>query len=58
MKNPYKGSYDELSAKVNESYKRTNDVRETIKETGIDFDVVWEMLGFKDYFDFYETGED
>ena len=58
MKNPYKGSYDELSAKVNKSYKRTNDVRETVKETGIDFDVVWEMLGFKDYFDFYETEED
>ena len=58
MKNPYKGSYDELSAKVNESYKRTNDVRETVKETGIDFDVVWEMLGFKDNFDFYDTGEE
>ena len=55
MKNPYKGSYDELCAKVNESYKRTNDVRETVKETGIDFDVVWEMLGFKDYFDFYPS---
>ena len=58
MKNPYKGSYDELCAKVNESYKRTNDVRETVKETGIDFDVVWEMLGFKDYFDFYDTEAD
>jgi uncharacterized protein with GYD domain len=43
---------------VNETYKRTNDVRDTVKETGIDFDVVWEMLGFKDYFDFYETGEE
>ena len=53
MRNPYKGSYDELSAKVNESYKRTDDVRETVKETGIDFDVVWEMLGSKDYFDEY-----
>ena len=58
MRNPYKGSYDELCAKVNESYKITNDVRETVKETGIDFDVVWEMLGFKDWFDFCETGED
>ena len=42
---------------MNESYKRTNDVRETVKETGIDFDVVWEMLGFKDDLDFYDTGE-
>ena len=24
----------------------------------IPFDVVWECLGFKDYFDFVETGED
>ena len=55
MRNPYKGSYDKLCAKVNKSYKTTNDVSETVKETGIDFDVVWEMLGFKDYFDFYET---
>ena len=53
MKNPYKGSYDELSAKVNESYKRTNNICETVRETGIHFDVVWEMLGFKDYFDEY-----
>ena len=36
MRNPYKGSYDELCSKVNETYKRTNDVRETVKETGID----------------------
>jgi uncharacterized protein with GYD domain len=43
---------------VNESYKRTNDVRETVKETGIDFDVVWEMLGFKDWVDFCETEAD
>jgi len=42
---------------VSETYKRTDDVRETVKETGIDFDVVWEMLGFKDWFDFYDTGE-
>jgi hypothetical protein len=41
MRNPYKGSYDELCAKVNETYKRTDDVRETVKETGLDFDAVW-----------------
>ena len=58
MRNSYKGSYDELCAKVNESYKITNDVRETVKETGLHFDVVSEMLGFKDWFDFCETGED
>ncbi len=57
MRNPYKGSYDELCAKVNDTYKRSNDFRETVKETGIDFDVVREMLGFKDWFDFCETTE-
>ena len=54
MKNSYTGSYDELYEKVNESYKRTDDIRETIKETGLSFDEVFEMLEFKDYFDFYE----
>ena len=57
MRKPYKGSYDKLCAKVNETYKRTDDVRKTVKETGIDFDVVWEILGFKDSFDFYDTEE-
>ena len=43
---------------MNESYKRTGDARSTAKETGIDFDVVWEMVGYKDWFDFCETDED
>ena len=30
----------------------------TVKETGLHFDVVWEMLGFKDWYDFYDTGEE
>ena len=58
MRNPCKRSYDELCGKLNESYKRTNDVRETAKKTEIHFDLVWEMLGFKDWLDFYETGEE
>ena len=28
------------------------DVRQTCKETGLDFDVVWEMVGLKDAVDF------
>ena len=24
---------------------------------GVEFEVVWEILGFKDYFDFYDTGD-
>ena len=45
-------SYDELCKLVNESYARTQDVRQTCKETGLDFDVVWEMVGLKDAVDF------
>ena len=40
LKNSYKGSYDELCAKVNESYKITNDVGETVKETGLHFEQI------------------
>jgi hypothetical protein len=47
-------SYDELSKIVLTSYKNTNDIRETVKETGIPFSLVWDMTGMKDYFDFYE----
>ena len=52
-----KGSYDELSKRVNESYRTTRDIRETMKETGLSFDEVWYMTGMKDWFDFYD-GED
>ena len=47
-------SYDELSRIVNECYKKNGDIRETMKETDLPFDIVWDCLGFKDYFDFYE----
>lgn len=51
-------TYDELSEIVNKSYRKTRDIRETMKETGLSFDEVWEMVGLKDCFDFQETGED
>ena len=47
-------SYDELSKVVNESYAKTNNIRKTVKETGIPFDLVWDMTGLKDYFYFYD----
>ena len=43
---------------MNETYKTTGDIRETMKETGLSFDEVWDMTGFKDWFDFVETDED
>ena len=52
------GSYGELSKKVNESYARTKDIRETMREMGVSFSEVQETVGSKDYFNFEETGED
>ena len=51
-------SYRELSEIVNASYAQTKDRRKTMKETGVSFSEVWEMVGLKDYSDFEETGED
>ena len=57
MLNINRMSYDELSKVVNESYAKTNNIRKTVKETGIPFDLVWDMTGMKDYFDFYDGDE-
>jgi len=51
-------SYDDLSELVNESYLCTGDIRETMKETGLNFDEVWEMTGMKDWFDWDPPSED
>ena len=51
-------TYDDWSKTVNDSYRKTGDIRETMKETGLSFDEVWDMTGFKDWFDFVETDED
>ena len=48
-------TYDELSNLVNEVYKKNGSIRQTMKETGLSFDIVWDMTGHKDYFDFKET---
>ena len=49
------GGYDETAKLVNKSYAETGDIRETMRETRLPVDVVWECLGFRDYFDFEET---
>ena len=50
-------SYDELSKVVNDAYRENPDIpiRILAKELGIPFNVVWECLGFRDYFDFEDT---
>jgi hypothetical protein len=52
------GGYDEIARQVNKSYAETGDIHQTMRETRLPFDVVWEMVGFKDEFDFLEIGED
>lgn len=49
--------YDELSKIVNESYGINVSVRQVMHETDLPFDVVYEMVGHKDWMDFYEDEE-
>ena len=42
------GGYDETAKRVNAAYRRTGDIRQTMWETRLPFDVVWEMTGMKD----------
>jgi len=53
-------SYDELSKVVNDAYRENPDIsiRTLANELGIPFNVVWECLGFRDYFDFEDTKDD
>jgi len=48
-------TYDELSRLVDKSYKKNESIRQTMRDTELPFDIVWDCLGFKDYFDFEET---
>jgi hypothetical protein len=54
--NPTEG-YDGMSKRVNASYRRTGDIRLTMRETELTFDVVWEMVGFRDEMDWVDTQE-
>ena len=54
--NPTEG-YDGMSKRVNASYRRTGDIRLTMRETELTFDVVWEMVGFRDEMDCLDTQE-
>ena len=51
--NPPEG-YDETAKRVNKSYAKTEDIHETMRETRLPFDVVWEMVGFKDEMDWMD----
>tara|TARA_B100000676_G_C17248833_1_gene422416 strand:+ start:83 stop:241 length:159 start_codon:yes stop_codon:yes gene_type:complete len=51
-------NYDDLSKLVNDAYRETGDIRETMKEAGRSFDEVWDMIGFKDWFEWVEEGNE
>ena len=52
-------TYDELHKLVNDAYRENPDIRigTLALELGIPFDVVWECLGYKDWYEFYHTGD-
>ena len=50
-------TYDELSNRVNESYKKNESIRQTMLETDLPFDLVWDMIGYKDWMDFHEDDQ-
>ena len=55
--------YDELCKSVIEKYRIAEienpdiGIREFANSIGEDFSVVWEILGFKDWYEFYDTDD-
>jgi hypothetical protein len=55
--------YDDLCKSVIEKYRIAESqnpgigIREFANSIGEDFAVVWEILGFKGWFEFYDTGD-
>ena len=50
-------TYDDLCKFVNDAYRENPEIRLRTLDLGVPFDVVWECLGFRDAFDFVETGD-
>ena len=50
-------TYDDLCKLVNDAYRGNPDIRigTLANDLGVPFDVVWECLGSRDWFDFVET---
>ena len=53
-------TYDELCKLVNDAYRGNPDIRigTLANDLGVPFDIVWECLGFRDWFDFGGTGDE
>ena len=52
-------TYDDLCKLVNDAYRENPDIRirTLAHDLGLSLDIVWECLGFRDGFDFVETGD-
>ena len=50
-------TYDDLCKLVNDAYRGNPDtrIRTLAHDLGVPFDIVWECLGFRDWFDLVET---
>jgi len=51
-------TYNETAEVVNASYARTQDIRQTAKETGNPVALVMELVGISDWMDFAEDCDD
>ena len=49
---PSDTNYDQLSRIVNDTYQKNQSIRQTVKETGLSFEEVFEFCGYKDLVDF------
>ena len=58
------GNYDDLCKSVNDAYRKAIEenpdigIREFANSIGEDFLIVWECLGFADWYAFYDTDDD
>jgi len=52
-------TYNQIHKLVNDAYRGNPDIRIRTLASDLDLplDVVWECLGFSDWFEFVETGE-
>ena len=51
-------SYEQICNLTNDLFRDTPDIRMIARTLNMTIQEVWECLGFSDWFEFYETGED
>lgn len=51
-------SYERICRVTNDMFGKTTDIRTIARTLDMTPEEVWECIGFKDYFDFEETGKE